>query len=290
VVLLDGSGAVVRRIPASQIHQPYEAHYEQGLFWVFDAGGPAMVAIDPRTGRIARHLRSPISDVGSYVVTHDALWITDERHGTVVAIDPHDGRTLHTFRHLPGRGGSVGVALVHHALWVARPEALNGRGILAVLDPQTGQVIHQIRKLPGSYQLATDTDGTLWTGGTHGAINHINPATRAVAVHNVGGRNFCITVSHHHLWTTDTVSGGVYELDGALPTVIGQYTTAPGADTIAYGDRGAWVGNSLNGTVTEVGAFRHLDDTHAFDHAVTSIAAGDGLIMVGFGKALGQSS
>src|ERR1700746_1441038 len=61
-VLPDGSGAVVRRIPASQIRRPYEAHYEQGLFWVFDAGGPAMVAIDPRTGRIARHLRSPISD------------------------------------------------------------------------------------------------------------------------------------------------------------------------------------------------------------------------------------
>jgi DNA-binding beta-propeller fold protein YncE len=289
-VLLDGSGTVVRRIPADRIHQPYEAHFEQGLFWVFDAGEPAIVAIDPRTGRITRDLRSPISDVGSYVVTRHALWITDERHGTVVAIDPRDGRVLRTFRHLPGRGGSVGVALVHRALWVARPEALNGYGILAVLDPQTGRVIHQIRKLPGSYQLAGDTDGTLWSGGTHGAVNHINPATRAVAVHNLGGRNFSITVDHHHLWTEDEVTGDVYELDGAQPTVIGQYTTTPGADTIAYGDRGAWVGNSLSGTVTEVGAFRHLDDVHGFDHAVTSIAAGDGLILVGFGKRLGQTT
>jgi hypothetical protein len=243
-----------------------------------------MVAINPRTGQIARVLRSPISDVGSYVVTRNALWITDERHGTVVAINPHDGQTLHTIRHLPGSGGSVGVAMVDHSLWVARPEALHGGGILAILDPSTGHVIGQIRNLPGSYELATDTDGTLWTGGTHGAVNHIQPRTRAVSFTNIGGRNYSISVRGHHLWTTNAVTGDVYELNGA-PSVVARYVATPGADTIAYGDGAAWIGNSQDGTVTRIAPFGHRD-IYTFDHEVTAITAGDGLVLVGFGKAL----
>jgi hypothetical protein len=46
-VLLDGSGAVVRRIPASQIRQPYEAHYEQGY-----AGAPGFGLNRGRDGEI----------------------------------------------------------------------------------------------------------------------------------------------------------------------------------------------------------------------------------------------
>jgi hypothetical protein len=284
VALLDFSGVIKRTIAAGRIRQPYEARFEGGLFWVFDAGGPSIVAINPRTGQIARALRSPISDVGSYVVTHSAVWISDEQHGTVVAIDPRNGQTLRTIRHLPGSGGSVGVAIVDHSLWVARPEAVHGGGILAIINPNTGHVTGQIRNQPGSYELATDTDGTLWTGGTHGAVNHIQPLTRTVSFTNVGGRNYSITVKQHHLWTTDAITGDVYELN-RTPSVIARYISAPGADTIAYGDGAAWVGNSHNGTVTRIAPSGH-QDTYTFNHEVTAISAGDGLILVGFGKPL----
>jgi hypothetical protein len=286
VALVDRSGVIRSRIPPTEIAQAYEARFEAGLFWVFDPSKPAIDAIDPQTGRIARSLRSPVADVGSYLVTHDVLWITDEQHGTLVAIDPHTGETMRAFRHLPGSGGSEGVALVGGSLWVARPEALQGNGILAILDPRTGGVTGQIRKQPGSYELAADPDGTLWAGGAHGAVDHIRPRSRSVALIRLPGRNYSIAVGDRHLWTTDVDTGTVYELDGG-PAVVARYATAAGADTVSFADHTAWVGNSQTGTLTRISP-PGRPRTYAFDHAVTSVAAGDGLVLVGFGKALSR--
>ena len=68
----------------------------------------------------------------------------------------------------------------HGSLWVARPEAAGGDGILVRLDPRTGHVQRLFRALPGTYDLASELDGTVWSGGTFGEVNRIDPVTLAM--------------------------------------------------------------------------------------------------------------
>lgn len=285
VALLNPDGSLRTRVPTSQIGQAYDALYRNGLFDVFDPGKPAITAIDAETGRVVRSVHAPTPAVGTFTFGRGVLWVTDERHGAVFALDPLDGHALSTLRNLPGSGAAEGVALAEGKLWVARPEALHGNGILAIVDPATGRLISQIAEQPGTFVLARDPDGSLWMGGAHGVVDHIDLPERNIGLIRLGGRNYSIAVDgHHHLWTTDTDTGAVYELN-EQPAVIARYATASGADSVAYGEGAAWVGNSQTGTVTRITPDGRLR-TYRFDHSVTSVAAGAGAVMVGFGKAL----
>ena len=180
-LLSAGDGAMLAFLSGSVVPRPAEAIHAAGGFWVFNVDPPTFVRIDPISGGIISLLRSPIADVGFFTVNRNELWITDESRGNVTAIDVRDGHTLRTFRGLPGRGGSVGVALSHGSLWVARPEAAGGDGIVLRLDPRTGQVEHLFRALSGgTYAVAAGPDGTIWAGGTFGQVNRIDPVTNEV--------------------------------------------------------------------------------------------------------------
>lgn len=64
--------------------------------------------------------------------------------------------------------------------------------------------------------------------------------------------------------------------------MIAQYSP-PGRGHVTYGDGAAWFGNSNNGMVTRIEPFGHRD-IYPFDHQITAITSGDGVILVGFGK------
>ncbi|MDX6494533.1 MAG: hypothetical protein QOE17_519, partial [Gaiellales bacterium] len=174
------NGAMLAFLSGLVVPPPVEAIHVAGSFWGFESDPPTFVQIHPITGGIMRRLRSPIADVGFFTLHGNELWITDEIRGDVTAIDVRNGRTLRTFRGLPGRGGSAGIAVSHGSLWVARPEAAGGDGILLRLDPRTGRVEHLFRALLGTYAVSAGPDGTVWTGGTFGGVNRIDPATNRV--------------------------------------------------------------------------------------------------------------
>jgi hypothetical protein len=277
-------GAMLAFLSGLVVPQPVEAIHVGGSFWVFDRDPPRFVQIHPITGGIMQTLRSPIADVGFFTVHLNQLWITDESRGDVTAIDIKDGHTLRTFRGLPGRGGSVGVALTHGSLWVARPEAAGGDGILLRLDPRTGRVEHLFRALPGTYALSAGPNGTLWTGGTFGQVNRIDTTTNQVVRAVTEGRNYSIAAADGSAWTADTLKGVVYQVD-AGGDVVSQFETAPGARSVSFSDGAVWVGNRDTGTVTRIDA-SGWESTYRFDHEVISIAAGSGVVLVGFGASL----
>jgi hypothetical protein len=277
-------GAMLAFLSGLVVPQPAEAIYAGGSFWVFDVDPPTFVRIHPVTGGIIRVLRSPIADVGFFTVHRNEMWITDESRGDVIAIDVRNGHTLRSFRRLPGSGGSVGVALSHGSLWVARPEAAGGEGILLRLDPRTGRVEHLFRALPGSYALSAGPNGTLWTGGTFGQVNRIDTTTNQVVRAVTEGRNYSIAAGDGSVWTADTLKGVVYQVD-AGGDVVSQFETAPGARSVSFGDGVVWVGNRERGTVTRIDATGRVS-TFRFDHEVISVAAGSGVVLVGFGASL----
>jgi hypothetical protein len=277
-------GATLAFLSGLVVPQPVEAIHAEGSFWVFDVDPPTFIQIHPITGGIIRQLRSPIADVGFFTVQRNELWITDESRGDVTAIDVRDGHTLRTFRGLPGRGGSVGIALSHGSLWVARPGAAGGDGLLLRLDPRTGRIEHLFRALPGTYALSAGPDGTIWTGGTFGQVNGIDPVTNGVVRAVTAGRNYSIAPAVESAWTADTLRGVVYQVD-IHGDVISQFETAAGARSVAFSDGVVWVGNRERGTVTRIDAHGR-ESTYSFDHEVISIAAGSGVVLVGFGASV----
>jgi hypothetical protein len=277
-------GATRAFLSGEVVARPVEAIRSGRSFWVFDVDPPTFVQIDQTTGSIIRRLRSPIADVGSFTVYGTEMWITDESRGDVAAIDARNGHTLRTFRRLPGSGGSVGVARSHGSLWVARPEAAGGDGILLRLDPRTGRVEHLFRALPGTYALSAGRNGTLWTGGTFGQVNRIDTTTNQVVRAVTEGRNYAIAAGDGSVWTADTLKGVVYQVD-AGGDVVSQFETAPGARSVSFSDGVVWVGNRDTGTVTRIDATGRVS-TFRFDHEVISIAAGSGVVLVGFGASV----
>ncbi len=282
VALIDArNGLLFESVSAAAVARPAEAAYDGGSFWVFDVAPPAFVQIDAANGNVIRHLRSPFRDVGFFTVSGSTIWVTNETSGQVAAIDARDGHRLRTFSHLPGRGGSAGVVLAHGSLWVARPEAAGGDGILLRLDPRSGAVEHMFRGLTGSYALSAEPDGIVWTAGTFGAVNRIDPVSNGVVQAVTEGRNYAVAAGNGTAWTADSVKGVVYQVD-ANGDVISQHPTAAGALPVAYSDGVAWIGNTKTGTLTRIDS---ADDvtTYEFDHSVISLAAGSGTLLVGFG-------
>lgn len=275
------SGATLAFLSGELLPRPVEAVHDGGSFWVFNADPPTFVQIDPVTGSIIRQLPSPVADVGFFTVDGTVMWITDQTQGGVTAIDAKNGHTLRRFRRLPGRGGSAGVVLSHGSLWVARPAAAGGNGILLRLDPNTGRVERLFRGLPGTYDLSAELDGTVWSGGTFGQVNRIDPVTNEVVRAVTEGRNYSIAAGDGAAWTADTLNGVVYQVD-ANGDVVSQVETAPGARSVAYSDGVVWIGNSESGTVTRIDASGHVSN-YRFDHGVISLAAGSGVVLVGFG-------
>jgi hypothetical protein len=278
------NGAMLAFLSCLVVPPPVEALHVAGSFWGFESDPPTFVQIHPVTGGIMRRLRSPIADVGFFTVHGNELWITDEIRGDVTAIDVTNGRTLRTFHGLPGRGGSAGIAVSHGSLWVARPEAAGGDGILLRLDPRTGRVEHLFRALTGTYAVSAGPDGTVWTGGTFGQVNRIDPVTNEVVRAVTEGRNYSIAAGSGSVWTADTLKGVVYQVD-TQGDVISQFETSPGARSVSFGDGFVWVGNRENGTVTRIDASGR-ESTYRFDHEVISIAAGSEVVMIGFGASV----
>jgi hypothetical protein len=272
-------GRTLAFVPATRIARPVEAIYAEHRFWVFDAAGPAFVEIDPRSRQVVQVIPSPVTDVGYFDVQRNDLWVADESGGSLVHLDVPTGRRQ-TISRLPGSGGTVGVAILGDRVWVTRPEALGGAGMIIAINTRSGRTEHVIRGLPGSYALAASERGTLWTAGTFGRVNEIDPHTLKTSSVDTAGRNFAVAWGGGFAWTVDTIHGFLYAIaPGAR--VASQTVVGAGSRSVAYAEGQTWVGNARTGMVTEVGADGSFA-TYRFDRPIQSLAAGRSVVLVAF--------
>jgi DNA-binding SARP family transcriptional activator/streptogramin lyase len=271
------NGALVAHIPTSMVRTPAEAIFAEGHYWVLNLEPLSFVQIEPSTGRVVRQISSPTEDVGSYTVADGNLWVTEYTQRALYKVDVERGRVVARFDDLPGPGGSGGVIVADGSLWVARRDA--GLGILARLDPVTGEVQHLFRDLLGSYALTYGDDGAVWTAGTWGRVNRVDPLTNTVTSVNVGGRNFYVAAGGGHGWTAVEAKGVVYKIDGD-GRVVSTYTTGLGARVVSYSDGIVWVGNQDVGTVSAIDAGSGEITTYEFEHPIQAVAAGAETVLV----------
>ena len=140
---------------------------------IWAATGPALLAIDPASGRTMRRIEQGADAGTAFDGKH--LWqITEQR---IDKIDAASGRVLGSIP-TPGDAGGSGLTWAEGSLWIGQ---YRGRRIDQI-DPATGAVLRTIesdRFVTG----VTWVDGELWHGtweGDESELRHIDPADGAV--------------------------------------------------------------------------------------------------------------
>ena len=280
MAIIDAStGEGTASISDSVVRRPAEAIFAGGHFWVLNLEPLSFVQIDPQSGRVVRQIASPTEDVGYFTVDGNDLWITEWSGRGLFKVDVQLGREVDRFDDLPGEGGSWGVLVADGSLWVARRDADDGLGIVARLDPATFEVQHLFHRLPGSLALAYGDDGAVWTGGSWGDVNRIDPQSNTVTSVNVGGRNNYVTAGSGFGWTADETKGVVYQIDNT-GSIVASHPTAIGARAVSYSDGVVWVGNQDDGSVSAIDAATGDVTTYRFSHPIQAVAAGAGKVLV----------
>jgi DNA-binding SARP family transcriptional activator/ABC-type oligopeptide transport system substrate-binding subunit len=276
VALLDpADGRVVSHVDSLQ--QPADVIFGDGRFWVLNLTPLSFVAIDPRSGRIARQIASPVEDVGSFGVARDRLWVADAAGPTVVEIDSRTGRALERLRvsgdpHDAERTTLITVA--YGSLWVSRPT----RGLILRIDPASGRVQHRFTGLFDAYGGAA-ADGAVWLSGTAG-LSRIDAASNTVtATAALPQPLYVAAVGGGFAWVANEAKGEAYKVD-QRGHVVATYATGDGAHSVSFSAGAAWVSNQDAGTVTRIDAVTGALRSFAAHHAVSSAAAGAGRVLV----------
>jgi glutamine cyclotransferase len=140
---------------------------------VWYAGGDALVAFDPESGKTVRSI-----DVAAHAGTaFDGKHLYQIAEDRISKIDPATGRVLSVIP-APGGGGDSGLAWAEGTLWVGQ---YRDRKIHQI-DPETGAIIRTIesnRFVTG----VTWVDGEMWHGTSEGGqsdLRRIDPRTGEV--------------------------------------------------------------------------------------------------------------
>jgi len=140
---------------------------------VWYAGGDALVAFDPESGKTVRSI-----DVAAHAGTaFDGRHLYQIAEDRISKIDPATGHVLSSIP-APGGGGDSGLAWAEGTLWVGEYRARK----IHQVDPETGAILRTIesnRFVTG----VTWVDGEMWHGTSEGGesdLRRIDPRTGEV--------------------------------------------------------------------------------------------------------------
>ena len=140
---------------------------------VWYAGGDALVAFDPESGKTVRSI-----DVAAHAGTaFDGRHLYQIAEDRIAKIDPATGHVLSSIP-APGGGGDSGLAWAEGTLWVGEYRARK----IHQIDPETGAILRTIesnRFVTG----VTWVDGEMWHGTSEGGesdLRRIDPRTGEV--------------------------------------------------------------------------------------------------------------
>jgi ABC-type transport system substrate-binding protein len=261
-------------VPLSQVHEPAEAIFSDGSYWVFNLDPLQFVEISAKTGRVLRRINSPFDDVSYYTVAGGILYVSQHNGNAIARIELSRGRQLEPAWSVPEAQGSLGWPIVvDGTLWVGSDD-----GYVYHLD-MNGKVVDRVGVIPSSYQLASDGTWIWVAGGDH--LVRLDPKTLETTNTDAPAGTGYLTVGGGFVWTADETKGEVYKID-PTGTVVDTYPTGAGARAVSYDEDAEelWVGNQDVGTVTAIDALTGQTRDYAFGHPLQSVAAGSGTVLV----------
>lgn len=244
--------------PARVDGGPFAVAVGEGAVWVASTDGTVR-AFDPRTmeptGRAAQ-----VRGANGLAVGLGGVWVTSRLAGALTRIDPATRRADPPIRVGAGAGD---VAVGAGAVWVANADA----GSVSRVDPSSGRADAPI--LVGTQQvraLAVGEDG-VWVARARGRVSNrievvrIDPQDGELDGEPVpvpGAVPLDMAAAGGSVWITDagglpgSRSGGVSRLDPRARQLAGTLRTGARPSAVAVGEKGTWVTNAGDGTLTPI--------------------------------------
>jgi serine/threonine-protein kinase len=147
-----------------------------GFVWVDQDGGPGVVGVDGRTGRIARRFQVDGGNAIGIAYGAGSLWLA--QGNDVARIDPESGRVLRRIVVRPGQPGSTDwLAFSDDFLWSAKQDD----GIIRKVDPVSNRVVSHIT-LHGWVSDLAVAAGDVWVSiSQDGVLYRLNEDDLSVA-------------------------------------------------------------------------------------------------------------
>ena len=234
------SGKTVARVPVPQ--GPCQASVVAfGSLWTATCERPGLARIDPRTNRVAKHLRLDVAGdgEGSIGAGAGAVWVlVDAENCQACRLAEVDPMSMRVRRTVAVTGGAAAVRYGAGSAWVTNPAA----GLVEQVDPGRGKVRRRIPVGSNPRFLAVG-EGAVWTlNQGDGSVTRVDPTTGDTTEVPVGfaGEGGDATAGGGWVW----VRGGsdlLARLDPVEGRVVEKYGPASGSGAVVVGFGAVWV-------------------------------------------------
>ena len=213
-----------------------------GAVWTATCKVPGLARIDPRTDRVAGHVKLPIPELdgeGSIGAGEGGVWLATDGPGCtgcrVARVDP---RTMKVIGKVTVQPGAATVRTGHGAVWVTNPS----KDLVEQIDPKTEKVVRSIKtgKGPRFFDVG---EGAVWTlNQIDGSVTRIDPATgKATNVAaGVPGEGGDLTVGGGSVWARGS-DKLLARIDPKRNQVVERYGPSSGSGAVIVGAGAVWI-------------------------------------------------
>ena len=198
--------------------KPGQLLLAKGTLWVAIQparwGRPgSLLALDPRSGRIRRRIRLPVSPM-RFVAGFGSLWLTGagggRRYSGVLQLDPRSGRVLRVIRGAHPLGSAL--AATTRGIWVGGADTFpkgheerSGVYFVYRIDPRRGAVLGRVRLRSTVIDLVGDGPA-LWVAGWL-AVPKLSETGRVLFRQPIVGSGWSIARAGEGVWVAHTFNG-----------------------------------------------------------------------------------
>ena len=251
-----GSGRglhVTRRV---RLGQPDDAAsslvYGAGSLWVVDASTNSLLALDPVTGRLRRHLAlAPWGTADTVAFSGHMVWVAcSDQLGSagprerVIQVDPTTMKVVGKVS-LPGEGENLLIVANHGDIWVG------GATPLTRIDPSTGSAA--TRYPLGTAPLGIN-GGVVWTGSPDGIVALDAHSGHVLAKAELNGAPPFVAVDRYgRAWTPSPSADQGIDLIRPTGFLYRFAQYADRVDAVAVDDKSLWVYTGARVIVFDIG-------------------------------------
>jgi class 3 adenylate cyclase/DNA-binding beta-propeller fold protein YncE len=231
--------------------------FGEGFVWLADADTSTLFKIDPETREIVRRTAIGAGDIPTGIaVGEGSVWLAVKRSRSLAVLElaPELGNprrppvVIDRSRFPSFEGAQVTVA--EGAVWTLEPS----NGQVSRIDPDTGQV-SVLAEGVDARSIAVG-QGSIWLGGNIG-VTRMDPATgeflKVIDVGGPPGTSTSIAVGTAAVWFARASAPKLWQIETRTSAITQTFAVGAGPASVAVGEGGVWVANSIDGTVSRIG-------------------------------------
>jgi class 3 adenylate cyclase/streptogramin lyase len=230
----------------------------EGFVWLADPDTSTLTKIDPKTRKIVGTFAIEAGAIPTGIaVGRGSVWVAVKRARSLAVLElapelgnPRRPPVVIDRTRFPSFEGAV-LTVGEGAVWTLEPST----GQVSRIDAETNQV--SVLKDGVDARSIAVGQGAVWLGGSNG-VTRMDPVTGAILKSiDVGGPpsvSTSIAVGGAAVWFARGSAPKVWQIETRTNAITQTFAVGAGPASVAVGEGGVWVANSIDGTVSRIGS------------------------------------